>query len=133
MARWVLDASALLALIEDEPGAGIVRDALPDGALDRALMSTVNLAEVAARLRHRGWPDRDLRTRLRSLQVEFLPFGAEAALESGALRTGTAELGLGLGDRACLKTAASLRVPALTAARAWLRPRSPGIEVRAIR
>ncbi len=129
MARRVLDASAVLALIEDEPGATLVRDALHHGSA----MSTVNLAEVAASLRQRGWSDDEVRTRILSLGIEFLPFDEQTALRSGALRAATARLGLGLGDRACLATAAALGIPALTADRAWLGLRIPRVEVRAIR
>lgn len=129
MPRWVLDASALLAVMLDEPGGKVVGDAMWEGAV----MSTVNLAEAAAKLRERGWRDDEVRDRIRAFSIEFLPFGAEAALESSALRPATAALGLGLGDRACLATAASLGIPALTADRAWLQVRAPGVEVRAIR
>ncbi len=133
MARWVLDASALLALIHDEPGADVVADALRDGAA----ISTVNLAEVAARLHQQEWPSEDVQVMVRTLRsdfgVAFLPFDAEAGLQSGALRPATAAFGLGLGDRACLVTAAALGVPALTADRIWLELALPGIEVRTVR
>lgn len=131
MTRWLLDASALLALLQSERGGEVVDGALRDGAA----MSTVNLAEVAARLHRQGWPVEDVERAVRTLQSEFglvlLPFDAEVALRSGALRPATA--GLGLGDRACLATAAALGVPALTADRVWLELALPGIEVRSVR
>jgi len=129
MARLLFDASALLALIQQEPGAGAVRDALRDGAA----ISSVNLAEVAARLHQQGWATEDMAAAVRSLAVEVLAFDSETALRSGALRSATAPLGLVLGDRACLATAALHRIPALTADRAWLKLRLPGIEVRRVR
>ena len=43
----VLDASAVLALVHDEPGAELVSAALPSAAL-----CTVNLAEVIGKLVH---------------------------------------------------------------------------------
>ena len=132
MQASLLDASALLALIQNEPGADTVRDAVRDGAS----ISAVNLAEVAARLCHRGWPAEVAAAALRKLGIGFLPFDSEIALQSGALRPATAPLGLGLGDRACLATAASQGIPALTADRVWsgLRiPGVPGVEVRLIR
>lgn len=129
MARWLFDASALLALIQRESGADAVREALRDGAA----ISAVNLAEVAARLHQQGWATPDVAAAVRSLPIEVLPFDSEAALRSGTLRAATAQLGLGLGDRACLATAALLEIPALTADRAWLQLRLPGIEVRRVR
>ena len=131
--RWLLDASALLALLQDEPGGAVVSRALRDGCG----MSTVNAAEVAAYLHRRGWPSADVATAVRTFRSDFglafLPFETETALRSGALRQPTAELGLGLGDRACLATAATLGVPALTADRVWLRLARAGVEVRCIR
>ena len=129
MARLLFDASALLALIQQESGADAVRDALRDDAA----ISAVNLAEVAARLHQQGWATEDVAAAVRSLPVEVLPFDSETALRSGALRPVTAPLGLGLGDRACLATAALQRIPALTADRAWVELRLPGIEVRRVR
>lgn len=129
MARLLFDASALLALIQQESGADAVRDALRGGAA----ISSVNLAEVAARLHQQGWATEDVAAAVRSLPIEILPFDSETALRSGALRSRTAPLGLGLGDRACLATAALQRIPALTADRAWLELRLPGIEVRRVR
>ena len=51
MGRFVLDASALLTAVFDEPGAGRVEEALKRGAS----ISTVNVAEVAGFLRRDGW------------------------------------------------------------------------------
>ena len=129
VARSLFDASALLALIQHESGADTVRDALRDGAA----ISAVNLAEVAARLHQQGWATEDVAAGVRSLPIEILPFDSETALRTGALRSATAQFGLGLGDRACLATAALLGIPALTADRAWLQLRLPGVEVRRVR
>ena len=45
MSKVVLDASALLALLNSEPGEEVVAKAIPG-----AIMSTVNLSEVVAKL-----------------------------------------------------------------------------------
>lgn len=129
MGSTLLDASALLALIQNEPGAEVVRDALAGGAA----MSSVNLAEAAARLHHQGWQADEVASTIGSLNIAFVPFEEETALRSGALRLQTAPLGLGLGDRACLATAASLEIPVLTADRVWLRLHPPPAEIRCIR
>ena len=51
MSEVVLDASALLALLRDEPGAAKVADAIGD-----ARMSSVNYAEVVSHFIHAGMP-----------------------------------------------------------------------------
>ena len=43
--RWVLDASALLALLRSEPGGDVVADLFP-----HVVISSVNLSEVVAKL-----------------------------------------------------------------------------------
>ena len=129
MASSLLDASALLALIQGEPGAEVVFSALSDGAA----MSAVNVEEVAARLTQEGWSESAVAYSLATLGVDILPFESDLALHSGALRPATASAGLGLGDRACLATAAAHGLPALTADRAWLKLELPGVEIRPIR
>jgi PIN domain nuclease of toxin-antitoxin system len=47
----VLDASALIAVLREEPGAAAV-----EAVLDDAAISTVNLSEVQAKLVERGTP-----------------------------------------------------------------------------
>ncbi|MGB6548793.1 MAG: PIN domain-containing protein, partial [Xanthobacteraceae bacterium] len=49
MASAVLDSSAILAILNNEPGADAVEEMLDD-----ALVSTVNYAEVVAKLVERG-------------------------------------------------------------------------------
>ena len=90
----------MLAVVLEEPGADVVAEALRSGTA----MSTVNVAEVAARLHQDGWSESEVALVFDSLGIEVLPFDPEAALLSGRLRTATRRLGLGLGDRACLAT-----------------------------
>ncbi len=113
MTRFVLDASAVLAEVFDEPGADAVFDALQSGAA----ISAVNVAEVAAKLHTAGWADEDVALVFEG--IDIVPFDARHALLSGRYRPATRSLGLGLGDRACLATANLQQCPALTADRAW--------------
>ncbi|MCY4220032.1 MAG: type II toxin-antitoxin system VapC family toxin [Thiotrichales bacterium] len=129
MARIVLDASAVLAVILEEPGAEVVVEALRIGAV----MSTVNVAEVAARLNQDGWSDAEVAIVFDSLGIELLPFGPESALLSGRLRTVTRKFGLGLGDRACLASAFVAGCPVLTSDRTWEELDITGLDVRCIR
>jgi PIN domain nuclease of toxin-antitoxin system len=69
VSKVVLDASALLALLNDETGTDLVRELLPD-----ALISTVNLAEVVTRLSLLGMPGDQIREVLTLLGLNIEPF-----------------------------------------------------------
>ena len=125
MTPRLLDASAVLAAIYDEAGAEEVRAALEEGAI----MSTVSVAEVAARLREDRWTAGEVADVVTELGIEVVPFDAQTALQSGAYRPETRRMGAGLGGRACLATARRLRVPVLTADRRWAALKLRGVEV----
>ena len=127
MAEAVLDASALLALLNGEPGARVVAEVLP-----RAAISTVNLSEVVAKLADAGMPEEAIRDALQGLLLEVVSFDQHQAYEAGLLHPSTKALGVSLGDRACLSLARRLDLPALTADRAW-EGLDVGAKVRVIR
>lgn len=114
MADVVLDASAILAVIFDEPGADKVEPHLPG-----AWVSMVNIAEVAARLLSCDMPSDVVETVVDTLQLSIQPFDYEQAMTTAHLRSATRSAGLSLGDRACLTLAKARQVPALTADAAW--------------
>jgi ribonuclease VapC len=109
----VLDSSAVLALLNDEPGADQV-----EAHLDRAVIAAANLAEVAGKLTDKGLDAREAREVL-SILHDVRPLTAEQALVIGQLRAPTRRLGLSLGDRACLALAMELGALTLTADTAW--------------
>jgi len=116
----VLDASALLAYLRNEPGARLVADAIAEGAT----ISAVNLAEVLSTTANHGADPTHLAEELTqrgllhgALTVE--PFTAHDAIEVARLRPLTRAAGLSLGDRACLALAHRCAVPALTADTPW--------------
>ena len=129
MPRAVLDASAVLAVILEEPGAEVVVEALRSGAV----MSAVNVEEVASRLHQDGWTESEVAFVFDNLGIEVLPFDRKAALLSGRYRALTRRLGLGLGDRACLATGRVEQCPVLTADRSWLELGIAGLDIRSIR
>jgi ribonuclease VapC len=110
----VLDSSAVLAVILEEPGAERVEPLLPG-----AKVSAVNLGEVAAKLRDLDMPEATVETVLSGLQIDVRAHDRDAAIASGFLRPATRRAGVSLGDRACLALAATLGLPALTADRSW--------------
>ncbi len=115
MSSAVLDASALLALLGNEPGSMQVATAISNGAA----ISAVNLAEVVAKLQERGASEAVIRATLMPLTLTVVAFDADLAYATGLLRTATRPAGLSLGDRACLALAQRLGVSALTTDRAW--------------
>ncbi len=129
MRRVVLDSSAVLARIFDEPGAAAVQNFLEQGAI----LSTVNLAEVVSILRQSDWPIGTIESLVAQFDVKVIPFGRTTALATGDLWPNTRALGLSLGDRSCLALARELGLPAVTGDRAWARLDLPGVEVRLIR
>ena len=112
----VLDASAILAVIFDEPGAENVLPHLPTGCV-----STVNLAEVATVALRRGADLSQVREFLARLPLDVIPFTAEHAYQAAALEPHQRKFNLSLGDRACLATAVVLDRPVVTAERGWVK------------
>ncbi|MGL5114070.1 MAG: type II toxin-antitoxin system VapC family toxin [Beijerinckiaceae bacterium] len=109
----VLDSSAILALLNDEPGAERV-----EAILDRAVVGVANLAEVAAKLSEKGLSRAEVEEALAILH-DVRPMSREHAIVAGMLRLPTRSLGLSLGDRACLALAMELKACAMTCDGAW--------------
>lgn len=112
----VLDASALIALLNEEAGSDRVADALAE----EAVIGTVNLTEVVSKFIDVGWTEAAVRDDVARTSISFASFDVETAYEAGLLRPLTRHLGLSLGDRACLALAQRRGASVLTADRAWL-------------
>ena len=123
----VLDASAVLALLNREPGADIV-----ESNLASAMISAVNVAEVGTRLADRGMSEAAIREVVGVLGMTVVQFDEESAYASAALWPQTRIRDLSLGDRACLSLASHLNLPALTADKIWADV-DVEVEVRLIR
>lgn len=113
----VLDASAVLAWILREPGGDRVLALMQGGG---CLMSSVNAAEVVARLADARRTEAALRAVIGHIGAEIIAFDKAHATEAGVLRSATRHLGLSLGDRACLALARLRAATVITADRAWL-------------
>ena len=127
MTDIVLDASALIAVLREEPGAAAV-----EGLLDSAAISAVNLSEVQAKLVERGTPAASAWSWLIDLGLEVVDFDLPQARIAGDLRYPTRSRGLSFADRACLALAQVLQRPAVTADRGWA-DLEVGVEIRMIR
>ena len=127
MSSAVLDASAIIAVIMRERGAELV---VP--FMRGAPTSTVNIAEVVTWSTQRG-AGSDVTERLvNGLELSPEPFDAQRAFAAGLLVAKTRHRGLSLADHACLALAMELRLPVITADRAWA-GLELGIEIRLIR
>lgn len=134
MSHCVLDASALLAYLHEEEGAAEVADALARSAS----ISAANWAETLSKVAELGIQPSQLAADLEEQGLlhgllEVVPVTAEDALVIGELRPRTKELGLSLGDRACLALAVRLRLPVLTADRNWTELEEVEVDVQPIR
>ena len=111
---YVLDASALLAFLHDEPGADQVRQ-----ALDSACVSTVNWAEVVQKSLGRQTNVVGMKEEFTEVGVIFKSFTPSQAELAAHLWKKTRRYGLSLADRACLALAIEKKAIVLTADRVW--------------
>ena len=110
----VLDSSAILAVLLNEPGQERVT-----GFQGKTHVSTVNMAEVRSRLHDIGLPRGEIDHHVAMLGVNEVDFSSHHAVSAGELRHSTRKAGLSLGDRACLALAMALAAPVMTADRNW--------------
>lgn len=114
MGEHLLDASAVLALLNQEPGHDQVR-----AVVQASVLGSVNLCEVFGKLIDAGIPAADAREAVELLGLPIIPFDEELALAAAALQPQTRALGLSLGDRSCLALALNRGARVITAERAW--------------
>ena len=115
MNEVVLDASVMLAYIQEERGA----EYLTKEILDYAVASTVNLAEVQSKLVKKGRDPDEAWEEILSLVIAEETFTSEQARIAGDLITTTEKYGLSLGDRSCLALAIALNAPVYTTEQLW--------------
>ena len=112
MTSVVLEASALLAVLNAEPGADVVR-----AALANAIISAVNYSEVLKKTIERGGGIREAAAIIRDLSVAVIPFDEEHAAASAELYPQGKPHGMSSADRACLALGVQRKLTVLTAER----------------
>lgn len=127
MTSVVLDASALLAVMNSEPGADIVR-----ASLVGALMSAVNYSEVMKKTIERSVAVDKLHALIKTASIDIIPFDALLAEASAELYPATKAHGMSFADRACLALGIQRKLLVLTAERK-MRIKSLPVTVKLIR
>ena len=125
----VFDASAVLALLKQEPGAEKVVAHMADD--DDLWVSAVNFSEVVSTLVERGIKEAEVLRAWQQLALHTEPLNAEVSLRAARLRPVTRHLGLSLGARCCLALAQAHSATVVTADRPWRD--LPGFDIALIR
>lgn len=124
---YLLDASAILAMLKREPGHQRATECYGDGAV-----SSVNAAEVAIKLQRDGMPAAEVQRTFDDLNLVIIPFDPSWVLPAATIVPVRGN-GLSLGDRACLATARALKLTAVTTDSAWARFMSDELRIEVIR
>ena len=124
----VLDASALLALIQEEQGAEVIKP-----LLKFSVMSTVNVAESLTALQRTGISPQEALILISDIIMTIVPFDLEQAGIVAELQSKVQHKGLSLGDRACIALGIKLQVPIYTADKVWAQLQLNNANVKLIR
>lgn len=112
--KYVLDASAVLSVLQNEQGREKV-----EPILDQAVIGRVNVTEVLTTLINKGMPLSDAIAAFHALDLQVLEFDQNQSELTASLRDATRHLGLSLGDRACLALSIKENATAVTADKTW--------------
>lgn len=110
----VFDASAVLALLNNEKGAGKAASLIAGSSL-----SAVNAIEVQQKLIDAGMEAAGAEAMLASLGLNIVPFDARQASIAASLRPLARQHRLSLADCACIALSRVLGSPALSGDQAW--------------
>jgi PIN domain nuclease of toxin-antitoxin system len=125
---YLLDASAVLAFLQAEPGSGRVREALPNSAI-----TSVNALEVLGVLIRGGFSPAEAIAIVNRLHIPVIAFTYACAQAASSLLPLKTSQPLSLGDRACLGAALENRMAVLTAERHWSELDLDGTRIEIIR
>jgi ribonuclease VapC len=128
MIEYILDSTALIALVSLETGSQRIAELLENSAV-----SAVNLAETANKLLEKGFSVAEVRESLAKLELKVENWSEDMAYRSAEFTRFNKSHGLSLGDRACLTLAKQLHATAVTSDRAWRRVPSLGVPIMIFR
>jgi ribonuclease VapC len=110
----LLDASAILAMMLEEPGSERVAE-----VLDVSDIHPINLTEVAKKLCQRKVERTDIEAALNALDIDGTDWTRQKAYRAGELLAANRAIGLSLGDAVCLIEASGRGLTAVTAEHRW--------------
>ena len=114
--KSLLDTSAMIALLKKEPGYEILEEVIA-----RSAMSAVNLSELVAVLSRNHIKEDEIDEIINDIVPEVIPFSEEIATQTGKLIKHTRDLGLSLGDRACIASGIFHNMTIYTTDKAWIK------------
>jgi len=113
-AKWVVDASALLAAIHNEKGGDYVQE-----SIQQCVISSINWSEVLQKLARAGADVDQIETSLKALGLSIIDYNEEDAHITASLWSIAKDFGLSLADRACIATGMRLKTTVITANKVW--------------
>ena len=113
-AKWVLDASALLAAIHNEKGGDYVQQ-----HIQQCVISSINWSEVLQKLARAGADVDQIESSLKALGLSIIDYNEEDAHITASLWSTAKDFGLSLADRACIATGIRLKTTVITADKVW--------------
>jgi ribonuclease VapC len=122
--EYVLDSTALIALVLGEPGFERVQ-----GLLERSGVSAVNLTETIHKLVQKGSAQRSVEHLVQGLQLNVIAWSEDLSYQSAEFAVLGKSHGLSLGGRACLTLAKQLKATAVTADQAWTEVPALGVRL----
>ena len=128
--KIILDASALLALINNEKGANKV-----EPFIGNIIMSSVNVTEIVRKVYEILGNDNEEQCKLciEPFIDSIIEFDKTLCYIAASLKSQTQHKDLSLADRACLATALQLGLPIYTADRILAELDLPNIKINLIR
>lgn len=112
--KILLDSSALIALLKQEPGYKKINEVLAHSAI-----STVNQCELVSIFARNDMSEEEINDIITDIVPEVIPFCENISIKAGKLSRFTNAYGLSLGDRACIATAEYYKMPVYTTDKIW--------------
>lgn len=114
--KFLLDTSAIIALLKKEPGYKLL-----EGIISNSAISLVNLSELVSVLSRSNIPENEIDDIIMDIVPEIIPFCENVCIKAGKLARLTKDYGLSLGDRACIATACHYNMEIYTTDKIWLK------------
>lgn len=112
--KYVLDTSALIALLQNEPGSEVIKD-----KINKSIISSVSLCELITFLSRNQIEENDIDEIIENMVPEVIDFCSTVSTIGGKLIKITQDYALSLGGRACIATGLHYGLEIYTADKIW--------------